>query len=313
MKEEIVKVLKEKENILITAHKNPDGDAVGAGLALMLSLKEMGKKLRFVLQDKIPDTTLFLEGSQAIEIYQEGEDFSAMDCVVFVDCANRERAGKMNAATQDILSINIDHHMSNPHYGDYSYVEHISATSEILTHLLREWNFPVTEAVAMALYLGIVNDTGNFSHDNVTKKTLEAAQYLVEKGARASYIVRNFLNTSSYASLKLLGEALANFVYLPEVKLVHYYLSQAVMKKYGARKEHTEGIVEKLLSYEEASVALFLREEEDGSIKGSMRSKWQVDVNQIAGSFGGGGHVKAAGFSSYEELDEIIKKVVSQL
>lgn len=314
MKNKIRELLLQYDSILITAHKNPDGDAVGAGLALTLSLLELGKKVRFVLQDKIPDTTLFLEGSHLIEQYQEEENFQNIELVVFLDCATRDRAGCMNHLTEGKTTINIDHHMSNPHYGDYAFVEpNISATSEILTQLLREWNFPMNAAIASALYLGIVNDTGNFEHDNVTVNTLKAAQFLVEQGANNAMIVRNFLKTNSYASLKLLGEALFHFQFFEEKKLSYFYLTKEVMNKYAAKKEHTEGIVEKLLSYEKASVSLFLREEQDGSIKGSMRSKDSIDVNQIAAHFGGGGHIKAAGFSSQDCADIILNKILELL
>lgn len=314
MKENIRNILLENDNILITAHKNPDGDAVGAGLALYLSLKALGKKVRFVLQDKIPDTTLFLEGSEEIEQYQAGMDLTASSLIVFVDCATRDRAGIMDNISSKIKTINIDHHLSNPLYGDYSLVSTGSAaTSEILASLLQEWKFPINAAVASALYLGIVNDTGNFSHDNVSKETLSLAQALMHYGANPSHIVRNFLHTNSYESLKLLGEALSHFQFFEDKKLVYYFLSREVMEKYQAKKEHTEGIVEKLLSYEKASVSLFLREEEDGSIKGSMRSKYDVDVNHIASLFHGGGHKKAAGFSSKDSVNVIVEKILSEL
>ncbi|KDE73851.1 MGPA protein [Fusobacterium necrophorum BFTR-2] len=314
MKNKIRELLLQHHSILITAHKNPDGDAVGAGLALTLSLLKLGKKARFVLQDKVPDTTLFLEGSQLIEQYQGKESFEEVELVIFVDCATRDRAGCMDALTAGKLTINLDHHMSNPRYGDYAFVDpKISATSELLTQLLQDWNFPMNAAIASALYLGIVNDTGNFAHDNVTVNTLKAAQFLVEQGADNALIVRNFLKTHSYASLKLLGEALSQFQFFPEKKLSYFYLTQGVMNKYGAKKEHTEGIVETLLSYEKASISLFLREEKDGSIKGSMRSKDSIDVNRIASLFGGGGHIKAAGFSCLEKADSILHKILEQI
>lgn len=314
MKNKIRELLLKHNSILITAHKNPDGDAVGAGLALTLSLLELEKKVRFVLQDKIPDTTLFLEGSQLIEQCQAEEKFEEVELVIFVDCASRDRAGCMDKLTEGKVTVNLDHHMSNPCYGDYAFVNpKISATSELLAQLLQDWDFPMNAAIASALYLGIVNDTGNFAHDNVTVNTFKAAQFLVEQGANNAVIVRNFLKTNSYASLKLLGEALSQFQFFPDKKLSYFYLTQEVMKKYEAKKEHTEGIVETLLSYEKASISLFLREETDGSIKGSMRSKNSIDVNRIASLFGGGGHIKAAGFSCLEKADDVLYKILEQI
>ncbi len=142
---------------------------------------------------------------------------------------------------------------------------------------------------------------------------LEMAASLIELGVNNNEIVTNFLNSNSYQSLKILGEALKNFEFFPEKKLVYIYISNKTMKKYGAKKEDTEGIVEKILSYTEASVSLFLREEENGIIKGSMRSKYDKNVNEIASLFGGGGHFKAAGFSSDLSADKILSLILKRI
>ena len=174
-----------------------------------------------------------------------------------------------------------------------------------------EYKFSLS--VAEALYLGLVNDTGNFSHSNVKVGTMQMATDLIAMGVNNNYIVTNFLNSNSYQTLKMMGEALKNFKFYPEKKLSYYYLDYKTMKKYDAKKEDTEGIVEKILSYYEASVSLFLREEADGKIKGSMRSKYEINVNEVASLFGGGGHYKAAGFSSNLSADEILEIVLKNI
>jgi len=136
---------------------------------------------------------------------------------------------------------------------------------------------------------------------------------LISLGVNNNYIVTNFLNSNSYQTLKILGDALTKFEFYPEKKLSYYYLDHATMEKYGAKKEDTEGVVEKILSYHEASVSLFLRQEADGKIKGSMRSKYETNVNKIAALFGGGGHYKAAGFSSDLAPKEILDIVLKNL
>ena len=174
-----------------------------------------------------------------------------------------------------------------------------------------EYKFSLS--VAEALYLGLVNDTGNFSHSNVKVGTMQMATDLISMGVNNNYIVTNFLNSNSYQTLKMMGEALKNFIFYPEKKLSYYYLDHETMKKYNARKEDTEGIVEKILSYYEASVSLFLREEADGKIKGSMRSKYEINVNEVASLFGGGGHYKAAGFSSNLSANEILEIILKNI
>ena len=313
---EIKNKIEESESIILTAHINPDGDAVGSSLALFLSLKEKykNKKINLILQDVIPYTTKFLKGSEYFEIYDKEKKYF-YDLLIFLDSATKERTGETGKNIEAKFTINIDHHVSNPLYGDINCViPTASSTSEIVYNFLKEQEFDFLPAANDALYLGLVNDTGNFSHSNVKYETMLMATDLISKGVNNNYIVSNFLNSNSYQSLKLLGEALKNFEFYPEKKLVYYFLNAETKKKYSAKKEETEGLVEKLLSYYEASVSLFLREETDTKkIKGSMRSKYEVDVNKIANIFGGGGHYKAAGFSSDLKAEEILKMVMENI
>lgn len=313
---EIKNKIEESESIILTAHINPDGDAVGSSLSLFLSLKEKykNKKINLILQDVIPYTTKFLKGSECFEIYNKEKKYFC-DLLIFLDSATKERTGETGKNIEAKFTINIDHHVSNPLYGDINCViPTASSTSEIIYNFLKEQEFDFLPAANDALYLGLVNDTGNFSHSNVKYETMLMATDLISKGVNNNYIVSNFLNSNSYQSLKLLGEALKNFEFYPEKKLVYYFLDAETQKKYSAKKEDTEGLVEKLLSYYEASVSLFLREETDTKkIKGSMRSKYEVDVNKIANIFGGGGHYKAAGFSSDLKAEEILKIVMENI
>lgn len=307
--------IEKNQNIILTAHVNPDGDAVGSGLALLLALKEhyIEKNIRFILQDDIPDTTKFLKGSEKIEIYDKLKKYSC-DLLIYLDSATMDRTGETGKNIETKMIINIDHHISNPFYGDIACViSYSSSTSEIIYYFLKYMNYKFSLSVAEALYLGTVNDTGNFSHSNVTVQTMQMATDLISMGVNNNYIVTNFLNSNSYQTLKIMGEALKNFDFYPEKKLSYYYLTKEIMKKYNAKKEDTEGIVEKILSYKEASVSLFLREEADGKIKGSMRSKYEIDVNKIANLFGGGGHYKAAGFSTNLLSNEILEIVLKNI
>lgn len=304
----------ESRNILITSHVNPDGDAIGSGLALMKGIEKLNKNcnVRFVLQDKTPDRIKFLKLEKRAEIYNPQEKY-IFDLAVCVDSATLERTGTVKELIENCEKINIDHHISNPCYGQLNYVEDISSTSEVVYKFLKFTETEIDIDMAEALYTGLVNDTGNFKHSNATEKTFQMAGDLVSIGVDNSKVVREFLNTKSMAAIKLLGQAMYEMKFDEEKKLVYFFLSYKDMQKVNGRKEDTEEIVETLVSYEKAEVSLFLREDKPGVIKGSMRSKYDVNVNEIASIFGGGGHIKASGFTSTLPHEEIIKKVLEKL
>lgn len=304
----------ESRNILITSHVNPDGDAIGSGLALMKGIEKLNKNcnVRFVLQDKTPDRIKFLKLEKRAEIYNPQEKY-IFDLAVCVDSATLERTGTVKELIENCEKINIDHHISNPCYGQLNYVEDISSTSEVVYKFLKFTETEIDIDMAEALYTGLVNDTGNFKHSNATEKTFQMAGDLVSIGVDNSKVVREFLNTKSMAAIKLLGQAMYEMKFDEEKKLVYFFLSYKNMQKVNGRKEDTEEIVETLVSYEKAEVSLFLREDKPGVIKGSMRSKYDVNVNEIASIFGGGGHIKASGFTSTLPHEEIIKKVLEKL
>ncbi|WP_130890620.1 DHH family phosphoesterase [Fusobacterium ulcerans] len=304
----------ESKKILITAHVNPDGDAIGAGLALLSGIEKFNKncEVKFVLQDKTPDRVKFLELEKRAEMYDADKKYD-IDIAICVDSATLTRIGDVEKAIKNIFTINIDHHISNPEYGDINYVENVSSTSEIIYKFLKFLDVEIDINIGEALYTGLVNDTGNFKHDNVTEETFKMAGDLVKIGVNNSKIVREFLNTKSMAAIKFLGQAMYEMKFDEKKKLAYFYLSNEDFMKNGGRKEDTEEIVENLVSYEKAEVSLFLREDTTGVIKGSMRSKHDIDVNAIAGIFGGGGHCKASGFTSELPAEEIVRIILEKL
>lgn len=308
IRDEILK----RDNIVVVSHVNPDGDAIGSGLALTLGLRKLGKKVRFILQDKYPDSVSFLKEIGNAEVYNPSENYN-FNLVICVDGATDDRLGEAKKLLENRFVINIDHHISNTMYGDLNYVEEISSTSELVYRFLKFSEIELDIDMAESLYTGLVNDTGNFSHNNVTAKTFEMATELKAIGADNSKIVREFFNTRTMAAIRLLGKAMYDMKYDEEKKLAYYFMSKEELDRYAGRKEDTEGIVEKLISFKEAEVSLFLREDKVGVIKGSMRSKHDIDVNVIASIFNGGGHRKAAGFTSELPADEIVKIVLEKL
>lgn len=317
---EILKEFEQARRILITGHINPDGDCVGAGLALMLGLnnlnqkieKEKQKVVRFVLEDNIPSTCDFLEHSLLIENLENFQSKYEFDLAFVLDSGDYNRIGKVKELIKDNTKIiNIDHHISNDSYGDINYVNtELSSTSELVFNILKELNIEISKEMGEALYVGLVNDTGNFSYTNTKKSTFLMAANLLELGVNNEKIIREFYSKKTMARLKLTGYALENFEFNEEKKLSYVYISRDIIEKYKGKKEDTEGIVEALRSYVDSEIALLLREEKCGKIKGSLRSNG-YNVNSIATYFGGGGHMKAAGFDSNLSVEEIINKVKS--
>jgi phosphoesterase RecJ-like protein len=327
--QEIFEVIKKSRSILITGHTSPDGDAIGSGLGMLLALKKLNKAmgdeakrngeiyedkiLRFVLEDKVPKNLKFINQSILIDKLENYELECDFDLMLCMDSGNIHRIGKVvELRSKDTTVINIDHHISNDRFGDYNYVGDISSTSEIMFDFLKEVNIEIDNDIAQALYLGIVNDTGNFKHSNTTEKVFRVAAELVSYGVQPNEVIKNFFDTKSMGKLKLTGSVLSNFKFVDELNLVYYYMSEKELERVGATKEDTNGLVELLLSFEEASVSLLLKED-NGYIKGSFRSKNDVDVNALANLFGGGGHIKAAGFKTEKTSDEVIDIVIKNM
>lgn len=316
--ETIVDQLKNKiensKRIVVIGHVSPDGDTIGSGLALTLGLekKYRDKKIEFILQDDIPKNISFLKETKKIKKVEDaGLNY---DLAIFVDSATRERVGTANEIVEDAFIVNIDHHISNPYYGDLNIVNsEISSTSELMYSIIEKLGIDIDLEMAEALYLGLINDTGNFTHSNVKPNTFKIAAKLMEIGVNNNKIVNEFFKSKSYQRIKILGKALNDMEFNKEKKLTYFYLPYNFLKEINGTKDDTEGVVEELLNYSESEVSLFLREEKDGKIKGSMRSKKDKDVNKIASIFGGGGHIKAAGFTSKLSAEKIIEKVIENL
>ncbi|MGL4987636.1 MAG: DHH family phosphoesterase, partial [Cetobacterium sp.] len=261
--------IEESNKIIIVGHVNPDGDTIGAGLSLLIGLekKYQNKKIDFVLQDNVPKNIAFLKDIEKIKKVEDivNPDY---DLAIFVDSATTDRVGTAVDLIGDIFKINIDHHISNPKYGDINIVKDISSTSEMMFTILKELDIEITLEMGEAIYLGLVNDTGNFAHSNVTYKTFLIASELMKLGVNNNKIVNDFFKTKSLTRMKVLGKALSEMVFVENKKLMYFNLGLDDLKNLNATKDDTEGVVEELVNYTGSEVSLFLREEENGTIKG---------------------------------------------
>lgn len=315
----LLKKIEESQNIIISAHVNPDGDAIGSGLSLLLALKNRysDKSIRFILEDDVPDNMKFLEGIENVEKLQDvqnAEGNPPVDLFITVDSATFQRIGKTGELRGNAFLVNIDHHISNPLFGDINIVREASSTSEIMFFILRDMlKVEIDKKTAEAIYTGVITDTGNFKYESTTKETFYVGGELIEKGIDRVKISDAVYKNKSLGAIKALGKALFEMKIIPEKKLVYFILKRDFIEQEKLKKDETEGIVENLLEYKDCDVSVFLREIENGKVKGSMRSKNKIDVNEIASVFGGGGHKRAAGFTTDLSEEEIIRKIAEKI
>ena len=211
--------------------------------------------------------------------------------------------------------VNIDHHHDNDRFGDVVLIDdRASSTAEIVRDILRQLDIALTPEIAQALYVGLVTDTGRFQYSNTTPKALELAAELVAAGADVQGVFQHVYETVQFAKLKLLARALERAQLYEGGGLVVSYLLKEDFGEVGAEEPYSEGIIDHLRSVDGAELVALVRELPAGATarrKGSLRSHPNgVDVSAIARSFGGGGHRRAAGFSTDLEMDEITRRIV---
>ena len=310
---EIGRVLREHNKFAVLSHVRPDGDALGSTLALALSLKGLGKEVRAWNEEGMLEKYDFLAQAELLtQPPSEPEDF---DVVVALDTAVQNRLGTTTSAVRHAkLWINIDHHPSNPRYGDLVYIDPTApATGQILFEFLTNQNFPITPEIAENLYAAISTDTGSFQYPNTTVRTFEIAAELVRCGVEVGRISQLLYENFPRRRIELLRELLGTMQFGCDGKLAWFSLSKAAALALRVIPEDNEGLIDNLRAIRGVIVAIFFEELPDGKVRVSMRSKNEaVDVCAICTQFGGGGHVLAAGARVRGRLPEVEKKIVEQ-
>ena len=310
---EIGRVLREHNKFAVLSHVRPDGDALGSTLALALSLKGLGKEVRAWNEEGMLEKYNFLAQAELLtQPPSEPEDF---DVVVALDTAVQNRLGTTTSAVRHAkLWINIDHHPSNPRYGDLVYIDPTApATGQILFEFLTNQNFPITPEIAENLYAAISTDTGSFQYPNTTVRTFEIAAELVRCGVDVGRISQLLYENFPRRRIELLRELLGTMRFACDGKLAWFSLTQAAALALGVIPEDNEGLIDHLRATRGVIVAIFFEELPDAKVRVSMRSKNEgVDVCAICTQFGGGGHVLAAGARVRGTLAEVEKRIVEQ-
>jgi len=314
--------LKQRDRFLLTAHEGPDGDALGSLLGMHHLLTQLGKDSVMFLAAKefpLPIEYRFLPLE---EVFHEPPADMADRTVIFLDCGNIDRmpVDFLTAGGNDV--INIDHHHDNTRFGDFNLVDvEASCTAEIVYDLATRFGATITKEMASALYVGLITDTGKFMYENTSAHTHRIAADLIEAGVDIDDTYRRLYEHVPIEKLRLVARALEGIQRHCGDRLVLTYITATDYEQTGAGEEMTEGVIDHLRSIDGIKVAAVIRDLGDrgrAARKVSLRSsEGDVDVSAIARERGGGGHKRAAGFSTDLELDELIDflcgEVTSQL
>ena len=311
-----------RDRFLLTAHEGPDGDALGSLLGMHQLLTQLGKDSVMFLAAKefpLPIEYRFLPLE---EVFHEPPADMADRTVVFLDCGNIDRMPVEFLTAGDNDVINIDHHHDNTRFGDFNLVEvTASCTAEIVYDLALLMGAQITREMASALYVGLITDTGKFMYENTNAHTHRVAAELIDAGVDVDDTYRRLYEHVPVEKVRLVARALTSIQRHCDNRLVVSYITAADYEATGAGEEMTEGVIDHLRSIEGSKVAAVVRDLGNrgrASRKVSLRSsEGDVDVSEIARKHGGGGHKRAAGFSTDLELDELVAflcgEVVSQL
>lgn len=323
--ERIKQLLNTPKNIVIVAHKNPDGDAVGSTLALYHYLKKYNHDATIILPNDYPSFLKWVPGAETILIYDYYTDNSntliqQADIIFTLDFNALHRTGNMETALTEskAIKIMIDHHQAPDDYAQFMFSDvSMSSTCEMIydfIDMLGDAN-SIDATIATCLYLGIMTDTGSFKFSCTSSRTHKIIAKLIEKGANNSEIHNNVYDTNSYERLQLLGCALSNLKVLPEYRTAYITLSQEELNRYNFKKGDTEGVVNYGLSLDNVVLAaIFIEDKQEGIVKISLRSKGEFSVNDLSRThFNGGGHTNAAGGRSHLTLNGTIENFISIL
>jgi phosphoesterase RecJ-like protein len=312
----VVEAMRAHDRFVVTSHDNPDGDALGSLLATHLALGSLGKDSVMVLggEQPLPGEYAFLRLDERGLRRTAPEDASER-ALVAVDCAQESRIVEPTLLPSAPLVVNVDHHHDNTRFGTVNLVvEDASSTAEVLADVFDVLGVARTPDIAEALYTAVVTDTGRFQYSNTTPKALRLAAELVEQGADVGKVFVEVYESTPFPKLKLLARALEHATELVDGRIVVSELRREDFEAAGADEPYSEGIIDHLRAVDGAELVALVRELPNGAPsrrKGSLRSHPDgVDVSAIARSFGGGGHRRAAGFSTDLEMDEITKRIV---
>ena len=315
---DVAQELRSADRFLLTTHEGPDGDALGSLLATHKLLQQLGKDSVMFLAAKefpLPVEYRFLPLE---EVFHEPPVDVVDRVLVFLDCGNIDRMPVDFLRRDDAKILNLDHHHDNTRFGTLNLVDtRASCTAEIVFRVARLLGADITPEIATALYVGLITDTGRFMYENAGPDAHRMAAELIEAGVDVQDIYRRLYERVPLEKLHLVARALQRIERVDDCKLAVTYIAAEDYGETGSDESLTEGIIDHVRALECAEVAAMIRDKTDGgphARKVSLRSATgRVDVSAIAQRYGGGGHRRAAGFSTDLTYDELLKILCTEV
>ena len=311
---QIGEAIAQHQKFLVLSHMRPDGDALGCEIAMILALQKLGKNVTTWNEDGMLQKLSWLPHSDAVTTPPaEKQNF---DVVIVLDTAVQERVGTPLASVGAAkIWINIDHHFSNPGYGDLVWIDASApATGQILFELFTALNWEIDPAMAENLFVAISTDTGSFQYPSTTARTYEIGAELIRRGADVGRISRDLYESYPLRRVQLLKALLNEMTFSTENRVASFALTQAAASTLGVLPEDNEGLIDHIRSVEGVIIAIFFEELPEGRIRISVRSKDpKISASALCQKFGGGGHILAAGARIRGSLAEVRTQVLETI
>lgn len=315
----IIKYIHGSNDFVVTSHINPDGDNIGSTLSMYYFLKKINKRVYYVMDDSMPLNMRFLIKDINIINSNQFKELNIKDYnLITLDCGDKNRICVDNDIKNSCIKlINIDHHASNDCYGDLNYVvAEASSTCELVYNLLIRNeevnnNKSIDENIATALYTGLITDTGKLTYSNTHASSFDMAKRLLISGADTQKVVQNVFGSNSFNFYKLLGESL-NTLEIINTKVAIMMVTKDMLEKYNIDFNDIDGIVPYARDIENVEIGILLKEKNNNEIKVSLRSKSFADVSRVAKVFGGGGHIRAAGCTINDNIENAKTKIIEE-
>ena len=305
---EIIDFIKGHSRFAVVTHLHPDGDALGSAYALAQALNNLGSTAEVILLSPPPKKLQFREFKSLYKLLNEA-NLAAYDAVISVDCATLARLSGAQEFFRSKPNCNIDHHITNTLFGQINYVEEAAATGEIIYSLIEQMDLPVDRTTAMAVYMAIATDSGNFTYSNTTGRTLRIFSDLVEKGLPLTDMSEKIFNCRSFGATRLIARYIENLRLYEDGKFSISVITLADIKQAGALVEDCEVLINYGREIEGVEISAFVREMSKDTYKVSFRSNEYANVGEIAAEYGGGGHIKAAGCMLKGNIYDILEKI----
>ncbi len=307
----ILDAFHDSSRVLITSHKEPDGDSICSQLVVREYLESLGKECVLFNHGDIPARYRFVTGVENIHTDISAYDFNP-DLVVVLESTSLDRTGDVASVIGDgVRIINIDHHEGNTLYGDVNLVDdRASSVGEMIYKILSEDGFVFKGTTAENIYIAILTDTGRFHFSSTTPDAMRIAADLIESGVDTRRVTDQVYFSMSEPQLRTIGEVIQSAEVHLDGRLCALTLTRALLDKRGMSFSDFEGIVDYSLQINGVEVGVLFKDISDDVTKASIRSRSNLDVAEIARKFGGGGHPNAAGVTLEAPLDEAKRLII---